>query len=148
DHVDLAVVTVPAASVAAVVEQCAARGVHGLVVMSGGFGERGDEAGGEAQRSLVQSARENGRRVGGPNCLGIVNTDPTTQLNASLAPVAPLRGRAGFFCQSGALGVAILGEAARRGLGVSTFVSAGNRADVSGNDLLQYWESDDSTDVA
>jgi acyl-CoA synthetase (NDP forming) len=86
-------------------------------------------------------------RVVGPNCLGIVNTDADVRLNASLAPLPPLRGRAGFFSQSGALGVAILGEAARRGLGVSTFVSAGNRADVSGNDLLQYWETDDATDV-
>jgi acyl-CoA synthetase (NDP forming) len=76
-----------------------------------------------------------------------VNTDPDVRLNASLAPLPPLSGRAGFFCQSGALGVAVLGEAARRGLGVSTFVSAGNRADVSGNDLLQYWETDDATDV-
>src|SRR5438552_17987325 len=86
-------------------------------------------------------------RVLGPNCLGILNTDPAVSLNASLAPLPPHLGRAGFFCQSGALGVAILGEAARRGLGVSTFVSAGNRADVSGNDLLQFWETDENTDV-
>ena len=87
-------------------------------------------------------------RVVGPNCLGVVNTDPAVSLNASLAPLPPLPGRAGFFSQSGALGVAVLGEAARRGLGVSTFVSAGNRADVSGNDLLQFWEDDDGTDLA
>jgi acyl-CoA synthetase (NDP forming) len=86
-------------------------------------------------------------RVVGPNCLGVINTDPEAGLNASLAPLVPLRGRAGFFAQSGALGVAVLGEAARRGIGVSTFVSAGSRADVSGNDLLQYWETDETTDV-
>jgi acyl-CoA synthetase (NDP forming) len=77
----------------------------------------------------------------------VINTDASVRLNASLAPLPPLAGRAGFFAQSGALGVAVLGEAARRGIGVSTFVSAGSRADVSGNDLLQYWESDEHTDV-
>src|SRR5579875_3914001 len=149
--IDLAVIAVPAATVPAVVEQCAQRHVRGLVVISGGFGERGNEeereAGRAAQRSLVASARTHGMRVVGPNCLGIVNTDEAVRLNASLAPLPPLPGRAGFFSQSGALGVAVLGEASRRGLGVSTFVSAGNRADVSGNDLLQYWEGDPSTDV-
>ena len=149
--IDLAVVAVPAAAVAEVVAQCAARRVRGLVVISGGFGERGSdeerEQGRAAQRALVAEARANGMRVVGPNCLGIINTDPTVRLNASLAPLAPLAGRAGFFAQSGALGVAVLGEAARRGIGVSTFVSAGSRADVSGNDLLQFWETDPNTDV-
>ncbi len=151
-EIDLAVLAIPAPEVAAVVAQCSARGVHGLVVISAGFGESGDDqarrSGLLAQRALVTQARANGMRVVGPNCLGVLNTDPGVALNASLAPVAPLRGRAGFFCQSGALGVAVLGEAARRGLGVSTFVSAGNRADVSGNDLLQYWETDPATDLA
>jgi acyl-CoA synthetase (NDP forming)/GNAT superfamily N-acetyltransferase len=151
-EVDLAVLAVPAADVGEVVAQCAARGVHGLVVMSGGFGEAGTaEArleGARAQRELVAQARAHGMRVIGPNCLGVINTDPAVALNASLAPVAPLAGRAGFFCQSGALGVAVLGEAARRGLGISSFVSAGNRADVSGNDLLQYWEGDPATEIA
>jgi acyl-CoA synthetase (NDP forming)/RimJ/RimL family protein N-acetyltransferase len=151
DDIDLVVIAVPASAVPEVVEQCAQRGVRGLVVISGGFGERGGVAerksGREAQRELVASARAYGMRVVGPNCLGIVNTDPDVGLNASLAPLSPLPGRVGFFSQSGALGVTILGEAARRGLGVSTFVSAGNRADVSGNDLLQYWESDEGTDV-
>ena len=151
DDIDLAVIAVPASAVPEVVRQCAERGVRGLVVISGGFGERGTDeeraAGRAAQRELVTSARAQGMRVVGPNCLGIVNTDPVVRLNASLAPLPPLRGRVGFFSQSGALGVTILGEAARRGLGVSTFVSAGNRADVSGNDLLQFWESDDDTDV-
>lgn len=151
DDIDLVVIAVPAASVPDVVEQCARRGVRGLVVITGGFGERGADdvrlVGRDAQRALVASARAYGMRVVGPNCLGIVNTDPAVRLNASLAPLPPLAGRVGFFSQSGALGVTILGEAARRGLGVSTFVSAGNRADVSGNDLLQYWETDDRTDV-
>jgi acyl-CoA synthetase (NDP forming) len=150
-EVDLVVVAVPAPAVAEVVTQCAERGVRGLVVLTGGFGERGDEqeraAGREAQRKLVAEARANGMRVVGPNCLGIINTDAVVNLNASLAPLPPLAGRAGFFAQSGALGVAVLGEAARRGIGVSTFVSAGSRADVSGNDLLQYWETDERTQV-
>ncbi len=151
-EVDLAVVAVAASEVGEVVAQCGARGVRGLVVISAGFGESGSpearDAGARAQRALVSEARANGMRVVGPNCLGVINTDPVVALNASLAPVAPLRGRAGFFCQSGALGVAVLGEAARRGLGVSSFVSAGNRADVSGNDLLQYWEADPATEIA
>ncbi|TAM91936.1 MAG: GNAT family N-acetyltransferase [Jatrophihabitans sp.] len=147
EPVDLAVIAVPAAGVREVVEQCARRGVRGLVVTSGGFGEGGDDAGLQAQRDLVGYARAHGMRVVGPNCLGLINTAGGTRLNASLAPLPPLPGRIGFFCQSGALGVAVLGEAARRGLGISTFVSAGNRADVSGNDLLQFWENDEHTDV-
>ena len=152
DEVDLVVVAVPAAAVPEVVADCARRRVRGLIVVTGGFGERGDDderaAGTAAQRDLVATAHANGMRVVGPNCLGVINTDPAVRLNASLTPLAPPTGRIGFFCQSGALGVAVLGEAARRGLGVSTFVSAGNRADVSGNDLLQYWAGDDATDVA
>ncbi len=151
-EVDLAVLTIPAPDVGEVVAQCSARGVRALVVVSSGFGESGAAdvraEGARAQRELVSQARAHGMRVVGPNCLGVINTDPAVSLNASLAPVAPLAGRAGFFCQSGALGVAVLGEAARRGLGVSTFVSAGNRADVSGNDLLQYWEADPATEIA
>lgn len=151
EDLDLVVVAVPASATVDVVHQCATRDVRGLVVLSGGFGERGDEdertVGRALQRGMVAEARANGMRVVGPNCLGIINTDVTVSLNASLAPFPPLAGRAGFFAQSGALGVAVLGEAARRGIGVSTFVSAGSRADVSGNDLLQYWETDEHTDV-
>ncbi len=146
DHVDIAVVAVPSESVPDVVLDCAAKGVHGLVVVSSGFAETGEE-GRTRQRRLVGLARSYGLRLIGPNALGIVNTSADFSLNASLAPVMPPRGRAGFFCQSGALGVAILEKVGRRGLGLSTFVSAGNRADVSGNDLLQYWEEDDSTEV-
>jgi acyl-CoA synthetase (NDP forming)/GNAT superfamily N-acetyltransferase len=146
DEVDLAIVAVPAPGVADVIEQCGHKGVRGVVVVSGGFGER-DAAGQELERSLVGTARAHGMRVVGPNCLGVVNADPAVRLNATIAPQAPGRGRVGFFCQSGALGVAILAAATRWGLGLSTFVSAGNRADVSGNDLLQYWERDPATDV-
>jgi acyl-CoA synthetase (NDP forming)/GNAT superfamily N-acetyltransferase len=144
--VDLAIVAVPADVVEDVVLDCAAKGVHGLVVISSGFAETGEE-GRQRQRRLVGLARSYGLRLVGPNCLGIINTDPTWSLNASLSSLMPPRGRAGFFCQSGALGSAILEKVNNRGLGLSTFVSAGNRADVSGNDLLQYWEEDDSTEV-
>jgi len=146
DDVDIAVVAVPADAVFDVVLDCAAKGVHGLVVVSSGFAETGEE-GRQRQRRLVGLARSYGLRLVGPNCLGIINTAADYSLNASLATVMPPRGRAGFFCQSGALGVAILEKVTRRGLGLSTFVSAGNRADVSGNDLLQYWEEDDNTEV-
>lgn len=146
DAVDLAVVAVPAASVDEVVRACRAKGVHGLVVLTAGFAEAGED-GASAQRRLVRLARGAGMRVLGPNCLGLVNTDPEVRLNATLAPVVPLAGRIGFFCQSGALGIAILADAAARGLGLSSFVSAGNRADVSGNDLLQFWQSDERTEV-
>ncbi len=144
--VDIAVVAVPSDAVADVVLDCAAKGVHGLVVVSSGFAETGEE-GRQRQRRLVGLARSYGLRLVGPNALGLINTATDYSLNASLAPTMPPRGRAGFFCQSGALGVAILEKVGRRGLGLSTFVSAGNRADVSGNDLLQYWEEDDSTEV-
>ncbi|MCD0451865.1 GNAT family N-acetyltransferase [Actinocorallia sp. API 0066] len=146
DKVDLAVVAVPASAVQDVLTQCAAQGVHGLIVVSSGFAETGQE-GRAAQQELVRVARANGMRVVGPNCLGISNTDPSVRLNATLAPVTPARGPVGFFSQSGALGIAILQRTAERGLGLSTFVSAGNRADVSGNDLLQYWEADPSTNA-
>ncbi|MFL6139910.1 MAG: GNAT family N-acetyltransferase [Frankiaceae bacterium] len=144
--VDLAVVATPAEQVEDVVRQCAAKGVHGIVVVSAGFAEAGEE-GRAAQRRLVALARESGMRLIGPNCLGVLNTDEAVRLNATLAPVIPERGRIGFFCHAGALGVAILEQLAERGAGLSTFVSAGNRADVSGNDLLQLWEDDPATDV-
>ncbi len=146
DPVDLAIVAVPADAVPDVVLDCADKGVHGLVVVSSGFAETGDE-GRRRQRRLVGLTRSYGLRLVGPNCLGVINTDPEVSLNASLSRIMPPRGRVGFFCQSGALGVAILETVARRGLGLSTFVSAGNRADVSGNDLLQYWEDDPDTEV-
>jgi acyl-CoA synthetase (NDP forming)/GNAT superfamily N-acetyltransferase len=146
EPVDMAVVAVPAADVLATVADCAAAGVRGLVVVSAGFAESGPQ-GRVLQADLVAAAHAHGMRVLGPNCLGVINTDPALRLNASLSPVVPGRGRIGFFSQSGALGVALLQRVAAHGLGLSTFVSAGNRADVSGNDLIQYWEDDRSTDV-
>lgn len=145
-EVDLAIVAVPAESVNDVVLDCAAKGVHGLVVISAGFAEEGPE-GRQRQRTLLDLSRSYGLRLVGPNCLGVINTAPAVQLNASLSTAMPPQGRVGFFCQSGALGTAILESVSRRGLGLSTFVSAGNRADVSGNDLLQYWQEDDDTEV-
>lgn len=145
-EVDLAVVAVPAEGVLDVVKECAEKGVHGLVVVSSGFGETG-VSGRARQDELARIARSYGLRVVGPNCLGIANTDPAVKLNATLAATVPGRGRVGFFSQSGALGTALLQRVAQRGMGISSFVSAGNRADVSGNDLLQYWEEDAATEV-
>jgi acyl-CoA synthetase (NDP forming)/GNAT superfamily N-acetyltransferase len=147
EGIDLAVVAVPPEAVPSVVDDAAAAGVHGLVVVSAGFAETGTEAGVAAEHELTRAAHAAGMRVVGPNCLGVANTHQEVRLNATLAPWLPRPGRAGFFSQSGALGVALLAEADRRGLGLSSFVSAGNRADVSGNDLLQYWEDDPATDV-
>ena len=144
DRVDLAVVAVAPASVIDVVNDCAAVGVRGIVVVSSGFAETGPE-GAELQRELVRIARANGMRVIGPNSFGVVNTDPAVRLNASLAEEVPRPGRFGLFSQSGALAVTVLSSAQRRGLGLSTFVSAGNRADVSGNDLMQFWHDDEAT---
>ncbi|MER7267593.1 GNAT family N-acetyltransferase [Micromonospora carbonacea] len=144
--IDLAVVAVAPESVGGVVADAAAAGAHGLVVISAGFAEAGAD-GAAAQRALVRAAHAAGMRVVGPNCLGVANTAGQVRLNATLAPALPAPGRVGIFSQSGAFGVALLAEAARRGLGLSSFVSAGNRADVSGNDLLQYWQDDPGTDV-
>jgi acyl-CoA synthetase (NDP forming)/GNAT superfamily N-acetyltransferase len=146
DEVDLAVIATPADTVPRLVEECAGKSVRGLVIISSGFSEMG-KSGRAVERELVSTALANGMRVIGPNCLGVINTDPTVSMNATLAEIAPGRGRIGFFSQSGALGIDILESVAVRGLGLSTFVSAGNRADVSGNDLLQYWEEDPVTDV-
>jgi acyl-CoA synthetase (NDP forming)/GNAT superfamily N-acetyltransferase len=146
DDVDLAVVAVPPAGMAEVMDSCLAKGVRALVVIGAGFADGGaDEA--SARRRLAEEARAHGMRVVGPNALGVANTDPQVRLNATLAPDLPGEGRVGFFSQSGALGVALLSAAAERGLGFSTFVSAGNRADLSGNDMLQYWQTDPATDV-
>ncbi|WP_320064616.1 GNAT family N-acetyltransferase [Micromonospora sp. RTGN7] len=144
--IDLAVVVVAPEAVAEVVADAAAAGAHGLVVISAGFAEAG-ASGAAAQRALVRAAHAAGMRVVGPNCLGVANTHEQVRLNATLAPALPAPGRVGIFSQSGAFGVALLAEAHRRGLGLSSFVSAGNRADVSGNDLLQYWQDDPGTDV-
>lgn len=153
DPVDLAVVAVPAQHVPEVVAECGEHGVQGLVVVSAGYAESGPR-GRERQRELVRQARSHGMRIIGPNAFGVINTSPEVRLNASLAPEMPRPGRIGLFAQSGAIGIALLSRLQRRGggamgvTGVSTFVSSGNRADVSGNDVLQYWYDDPDTDVA
>ncbi|WP_406472707.1 GNAT family N-acetyltransferase [Streptomyces sp. NBC_01615] len=152
DPVDLAVIAVPAPYVPEVVAECGEHGVQGLVVVSAGYAESGPE-GRECQRELVRQARTYGMRIIGPNAFGVINTSPDVRLNASLAPEMPRPGRIGLFAQSGAIGIALLSRLHRRGggvtgvTGVSTFVSSGNRADVSGNDVLQYWYDDPDTDV-
>ncbi|MGW7044018.1 bifunctional acetate--CoA ligase family protein/GNAT family N-acetyltransferase [Streptomyces avermitilis] len=153
EPVDLAVVAVPAAHVPEAVAECGEHGVQGLVVVSAGYAESGPE-GRERQRELVRQVRTYGMRLIGPNAFGVINTSPEVRLNASLAPEAPRPGRIGLYAQSGAIGIALLSRLHRRGggvtgdTGVSTFVSSGNRADVSGNDVLQYWYDDPDTDVA
>jgi acetyl coenzyme A synthetase (ADP forming)-like protein len=144
--IDLAVVAVPAARVLSVVDDCAAVGVKSLVVISAGFAEVGD-AGRVLQQQLVERVRNYGMRMVGPNCMGLLNASPDVSLNASFSSIMPPPGRVGFSSQSGALGLAILDLARQRGVGLSTFVSVGNKADVSGNDLLLYWERDPATTV-
>lgn len=144
--VDLAVITVPRDLVLNVVDECGRKGVHALVIISVGFAEV-NAAGRELQTRVVEKARGHGMRIIGPNCLGILNTDPAVNLNASFSPVYPPAGKVAMSSQSGALGLAILAAARRMNLGLSTFVSIGNKADVSGNDLLQYWEEDPGTEV-
>ncbi|MEV1007646.1 GNAT family N-acetyltransferase [Streptomyces sp. NPDC049881] len=141
EPVDLVVVAVPAGRVPGVVTDCGEAGVQGLVVLAAGHST-------QEQRALVRTAREYGMRVVGPDAFGLLNTDPAVRLNASPAPALPPAGRTGLFTQSAAIGMAVLAELERRGAGLSTFVSAGNRADVSGNDLLQYWDEDPATGVA
>ncbi|MDT0305647.1 GNAT family N-acetyltransferase [Streptomyces sp. DSM 44917] len=138
--VDLAVVAVPADRVAGVVADCGEHGVQGLVVLASGHSRA-------RQRELVRQARSLGMRILGPTAFGVINTAPDVRLNASPAPRLPRAGRIGLFTQSAATGIAALDELERRGGGLSTFVSAGDRADVSGNDVLQYWYEDPSTDV-
>jgi acyl-CoA synthetase (NDP forming)/RimJ/RimL family protein N-acetyltransferase len=143
--VDVAIIAVPAAEVPHVVADCAAAHVGGLVVVSAGFGE-GTE-GRAAERSLVATARRHGMRLLGPGSMGVINTDPDVGLHAALTAVTPPAGRVGLGSQAGSLSSAILERARALELGISTFVSLGNRADVSGNDLLHYWEEDERTDV-
>jgi acetate---CoA ligase (ADP-forming) len=144
--VDLAFIVVPTQFVLPVVRECAQKGVSALVVISAGFAEV-NQTGALLQQKLVEICRESGMRLIGPNCMGIINTDPKVSLNGQFAPFKPISGKIGFLSQSGALGIAIIDYASRLGLGMSTFVSVGNKADISGNDLIQYWESDENTDL-
>jgi acetyl coenzyme A synthetase (ADP forming)-like protein len=146
EDVELAVIVVPAAAVVGVAKQCAQKGVKGLVVISAGFGEAGPE-GVELQRQLLEVCRQSGMRLVGPNCMGVINTSPEISLDATFAPDKPVRGRLGFLSQSGGLGIAVMARAQALGSGISSFVSVGNKADISGNDLIQYWEADPETSL-
>jgi acetyl coenzyme A synthetase (ADP forming)-like protein len=146
DLVELAVIAVPAEHVVAAAEDCASAGVRALLVISSGFAETGAE-GERRQRELVDLCRRAGIRIVGPNCLGALNTSPEVRLNATFAATTAVPGRVGFMSQSGGLGIAIINAATRLGIGLSSFVSVGNKCDLSGNDFLQYWEQDERTDL-
>ena len=146
-QVDLAVVVVPAEQVVTVARDCAHAGVRALLVISSGFAEAG-ELGARRQQELLEICRTAGIRIVGPNCLGVINTAPAIRLNATFATRPALPGSVGFMSQSGGLGVAIIEAASRLGLGLSSFVAVGNKADLSGNDMLSYWEQDPNTSVA
>jgi acetyl coenzyme A synthetase (ADP forming)-like protein len=146
EQVELALVAVAAAGVADVARECGAAGVRALVVLSAGFADAGP-AGAKRQRELLAICRETGMRLVGPDCLGLLNAAPDVRLHATFAGAMPPSGNVGFLSQSGALGIAMLELAGRLGLGLSSFISVGNKADISGNDLLQYWEDDPDTGV-
>src|SRR5215471_5998688 len=143
---DLAVIAVPARAVVDTARACAEAGAGALVVISSGFAEASPQ-GRVMQAELLDVCRRSGMRLIGPNCMGILSTSPVCSLNATFAPGVPPGGRIGFMSQSGALGLAVIDHARRVGLGLSSFVSVGNKADISGNDLLEYWESDPMTDL-
>jgi len=144
--VDLAVIVVSKELVLDMVEDCAARGIRNVVVISAGFRETGAE-GAERERQLVERIRALGMRLVGPNCMGVLSTEPDISMNATFAPTMPPAGQVSFLSQSGALGVTILDYAAEYGIGIRHFISVGNKPEVSGNDLLEYWESDPDTRV-
>jgi len=144
--VDLAVIAVPSEAVDGAIDDCIAAHVPAVVVITAGFSETG-AVGRRHEERILDKVRRAGMRMVGPNCMGIVNTDPMFHMNATFAPVFPPAGRIGFSSQSGALGLAILESAKQLNIGISTFVSIGNKADVSTNDLLEYWETDPRTSV-
>jgi acetyl coenzyme A synthetase (ADP forming)-like protein len=146
EPVDLAVIAVPAAVVNEVARECGTAGVRSLLVISAGFSEAGHD-GIERQHALLSICRDAGMRLIGPNCLGLLNTAEDVRLDATFAATSPPPGNVGFFSQSGGLGIAMIESAEHLGIGISSFVSVGNKADVSGNDLLEYWEQDPATDV-
>ena len=144
--VDLAVIVLPADATIEAARACAEKGVRTIVVVSRGFAEVGVE-GAARQRELVAVCRQAGMRLVGPNCMGVINLEPDVRLNATFSPTLPIAGRVGFLSQSGALGLAIIEHANRLGLGLASFISIGNKADLSGNDFLQYWEDDPACSV-
>ncbi|GAA2280261.1 acyl-CoA synthetase [Streptomyces ruber] len=138
---DLAVLAVPAAAVPATAEECGKAGVRALLVVTAGL-----DAG--RARALRDTCRVYGMRLVGPNCLGVCDTDPEVRLDATFAAAHPRPGTAGVAVQSGGVGIALLDGLSRLGIGVSSFASLGDKYDVSGNDMLQWWESDGRTDLA
>jgi len=146
DPVDLAFIVVPARFALNAVTECAEKGVRGIVMITAGFSELGEE-GRLMEQDLLEVVRSAGMRMVGPNCMGVLNTDVAVSMDGTFAPVFPPRGNVAMSSQSGALGIAILDYALRNNIGISTFVSVGNKADISGNDLLLYWEGDPATDV-
>lgn len=144
--VDMAIIVVPKEHVLPVVEECGENGVKGIVVISAGFREVGGE-GVEREELLLAAVRRHGMRLVGPNCMGLMNTSSEVSMNATFAPTMPPQGATSFLSQSGAMGVTILDYAAEYGVGINQFVSVGNKPDVSGNDLLEYWEDDPGTRV-
>jgi acetyl coenzyme A synthetase (ADP forming)-like protein len=146
EPIELGVIVIPAAGVAQAAEDCAQAGARALVVISDGFAEAGPE-GRRRQDELLAVCRRHGMRLVGPNCLGVMCTDPDVRLNAAFAPGRPIPGSIAFLSQSGALGIAAIDLAQELGLGLSAFVSVGNKADLSGNDFLSYWEVDERTNV-
>ncbi len=145
-HVDLAIIVIPAEHVLKVVKQSVKKGVKGLIIISAGFKETG-EKGAALERKIVELLEPHGIRLIGPNCMGIINTSKAVKMDATFAAVMPRRGGIGFISQSGALGNIILEYAYELNLGFSKFVSMGNKAEVSGNDLLEYFEKDPETNL-
>jgi acetate---CoA ligase (ADP-forming) len=145
-QVDLAIITVPKERALGVVEECGQAGVRAIVVITAGFKEVGP-AGAEREHELLAITQKYGMRMIGPNCLGVVSTAGDIRMNATFAPIMPPPGPVSFMSQSGAMGVTILDYAAEYGIGVHHFVSVGNKADVSGNDLIEYWAEDPATRV-
>ncbi|MHC5079936.1 MAG: acetate--CoA ligase family protein, partial [Planctomycetota bacterium] len=143
---DLAIIIVPKEYVLSVVEECGERGVKGLVVISAGFREVGEE-GVQRERELVQKVRSYGMRMVGPNCMGVINTEEGVRMASTFSFSLPIRGRVGFISQSGAMGQIILDMLRELDLGISKFISIGNKADITGNDILEYFRDDPNTDV-
>jgi acyl-CoA synthetase (NDP forming)/RimJ/RimL family protein N-acetyltransferase len=146
EPIDLAIIAVPADRVAGVLEEAAALGVRAVTVITAGFAETG-RSGVDAETALLKVARRHGMRIVGPNCLGLVNTDPQVRMNATFTGLNPLAGRLALVSQSGAVGIVLAEQASAAGLGLSSFVSVGNKLDVSSNDLLCYFERDERTSV-
>lgn len=146
EPVELAIIAVPADLVESALDDCIAVGVAAVVVITAGFGEVGEE-GKKREAALLEKIRRAGIRMVGPNCMGVINTDPKVRMHATFSAIFPPAGNVAMSSQSGALGLAVLDYARSLNIGFSTFVSVGNKADVSGNDLIQYWAEDPNTDV-